>query len=58
MPVEIFLTKANAEPEYETIPSEEVTEEDMVIEEIVEEPKRMIKKRAKKQKSRLKRPKF
>ncbi len=39
MPVEIFLTKANAEPEYETIPSEEVTEKDMVIEEIVEEPK-------------------
>ena len=30
MPVEIFLTKANAEPEYETIPSEEVTEEDTV----------------------------
>ncbi len=39
MPVEIFLTKADAEPEYETIPSEEVTEEDTVIEEIVEEPK-------------------
>lgn len=39
MPVEIFLSKANAEPEYETIPSEEVTEEDTVIEEIVEEPK-------------------
>ncbi len=39
MPVEIFLTKANAEPEYETIPSEEVTQEDTVIEEIVEEPK-------------------
>ncbi len=39
MPVEIFLNKANAEPEYETIPSEEVTEEDTVIEEIVEEPK-------------------
>ncbi|MDY3908213.1 MAG: molecular chaperone HtpG [Eubacterium sp.] len=39
MPVEIFLTKANAEPQYETIPSEEVTEEDTVIEEIVEEPK-------------------
>lgn len=37
MPVEIFLTKANAEPEYETIPSEEVTEEDTVIEEIAEE---------------------
>ena len=39
MPVEIFLTKANAEPEYETIPMEEVTEEDTVVEEITEEPK-------------------
>lgn len=39
MPVDIFLTKANAEPEYETIPSDEVTEEDIVIEEIVEEKK-------------------
>ncbi|MBO5489562.1 MAG: molecular chaperone HtpG, partial [Eubacterium sp.] len=39
MPVEIFLSKANAEPEYETIPSEEVTEKDTVIEEITEEPK-------------------
>ena len=39
MPVEIFLTNENAEPQYETIPSEEVTEEDTVIEEIVEEPK-------------------
>lgn len=38
MPVEIFLTNENAEPQYETIPSEEVTEEDTVIEEIVEEP--------------------
>ncbi len=37
MPVEIYLTKANAEPEYETIPMDEVTEEDTVIEEIVEE---------------------
>ena len=40
MPVEIFLTNENAEPQYETIPSEEVTEEDTVIEEIVEEPKK------------------
>ena len=39
MPVEIFLTNENAEPQYETIPSEEVTEDDTVIEEIVEEPK-------------------
>ncbi len=40
MPVEIFLTNENAEPQYETIPSDEVTEEDTVIEEIVEEPKK------------------
>ena len=40
MPVEIFLTNENAEPQYETIPSEEVTEDDTVIEEIVEEPKK------------------
>lgn len=39
MPVEIYLTNENAEPQYETIPSEEVTEEDTVIEEVVEEPK-------------------
>lgn len=40
MPVEIFLTNENAEPEYETIPSEEVTEKDTVIEEVVEEPEK------------------
>ncbi len=40
MPVEIFLTNENAEPQYETILSEEVTEDDTVIEEIVEEPKK------------------
>ncbi len=39
MPVEIFLSKENAEPEYETIPSEEVQDTDTVVEEIVEEPK-------------------
>ncbi len=47
MPVEIFLTNENAEPQYETIPSEEVTEEDTVIEEIVEEPKKEEKKEKK-----------
>ena len=40
MPVEIFLTNENAEPQYETIPSEEVTEKDTVIEEIMEEPEK------------------
>lgn len=39
MPVEIFLTKANAEPQYETILPEEKTEKDTVIETVVEEAK-------------------
>ncbi len=39
MPTPIFLSKANAETEYETIPADEVTEKDTVIENIVEEAK-------------------
>ena len=39
MPTEIYLEKENAEPEYETIPANEVTEKDTVIETIVEEAK-------------------
>ena len=39
MPVEIYLTKANAEPEYETILPEEKTDKDTVIETIIEEAK-------------------
>ena len=39
MPTEIYLEKENAEPEYETIPADEVTEKDTVIETIVEEAK-------------------
>lgn len=39
MPTPIFLSKENAETEYETIPAEEVTEKDTVIENIVEEAK-------------------
>jgi len=39
MPVEIFLSKANAEQEYETIDATEVTEEDVVVEHIHEEAK-------------------
>jgi hypothetical protein len=58
MPVEIFLTKANAEPEYETIPSEEVTEEDTVIEEIVEEPKEDDKKGGEEAKEPVKKTKI
>lgn len=39
MPVEIFLSKANAEPEYETINEDEVLDTDEVVEHITEEPK-------------------
>ena len=39
MPTPIFLSKANAETEYETIPAEEVTEKDTVVERITEEAK-------------------
>ena len=39
MPVEIFLSKENAEQEYETIDEAELTEDDVVVERIHEEPK-------------------
>ena len=39
MPTPIYLAKENAEEEYETIPADEVTEKDKVIETIVEEAK-------------------
>ncbi len=39
MPTPIFLKKENAETEYETIPAEEVTEKDTVVETIIEEAK-------------------
>ena len=39
MPTPIFLEKANAKTEYETIPADEVTEKDTVVENIVEEAK-------------------
>lgn len=39
MPVEIFLKKANAEQEYETVEASEVKEDDVVVENIVEEAK-------------------
>ena len=38
MPVEIFLSKANAEPEYETIDEADVLDTDEVVEHITEEP--------------------
>ena len=39
MPVEIFLSKANAEPEYETIDEDDLREDDEVIEHIHEDAK-------------------
>ncbi len=39
MPVEIYLENATAEPQYETIPAEDVKETDTVIEHIMEEAK-------------------
>ena len=39
MPVNIYLNKENAEPEYEVIPVEEKTDKDTVIETIIEEEK-------------------
>lgn len=39
MPVEIFITKANVEQEFETIPEEELLESDVVVERIHEEAK-------------------
>ena len=39
MPVEIFLSKANAEPEYDTIDEADVLDTDTVVEHITEEPK-------------------
>ena len=39
MPVEIFLSRANAEPEYDTIDEADVLDTDPVVEHITEEPK-------------------
>ena len=39
MPVEILLSKANAEPEYDTIDEDDVLDTDTVVEHITEEPK-------------------
>ena len=39
MPVEIYLSDETAEPQYETIEKEELTDKDTVIETIVEEAK-------------------
>ena len=39
MPVEIFLSKENAEQEYETIPEEDLRDDDVIVERIHEEAK-------------------
>ena len=39
MPVEIFLSRANAEPEYDTIDEADVLDTDTVVEHITEDPK-------------------
>ena len=39
MPVEIFLSKANAEQEFETIDAEDIRDDDVVVEKLTEEAK-------------------
>ncbi len=56
MPVEIFLSKANAEPEYETIDEADVLESDEVVEHITEEPKEGEEGEPKKKAKIVKRP--
>lgn len=56
MPVEIFLSKANAEPEYETIDEEELLETDEVVEHITEEVKEGEEGEPKKKAKIIKRP--
>ena len=56
MPVEIFLSKANAEPEYETIDEADVLYTDEVVEHITEEPKEGEEGEAKQKAKIVKRP--
>lgn len=56
MPVEIFLSKANAEPEYETIDEDDVLDTDEVIEHITEEKKEGEEGEPKKKAKIVKRP--
>ena len=56
MPVEIFLTKANAEKEYETIDESELLDTDEVVEHITEEPKEGEEGEPKKKVKIVKRP--
>ena len=56
MPVEIFLTKANAEKEYETIDESALLDTDEVVEHITEEPKEGEEGEPKKKVKIVKRP--
>ncbi|HJA12703.1 MAG TPA: molecular chaperone HtpG [Candidatus Mediterraneibacter merdipullorum] len=56
MPVEIFLSKANAEPEYETIDEDELLDTDEVVEHIEEEKKEEGEGEPKKRVKIVKRP--
>ena len=56
MPVEIFLSKANAEPEYETIDEEDLLDTDEVVEYIEEEKKEGEEGEPKKKVKIVKRP--
>ncbi len=56
MPVEIFLSKANAEPEYETIDEADVLDTDEVVEHITEELKEGEEGEPKKKAKIVKRP--
>ena len=56
MPVEIFLSKANAQPEYETIDEEDVLDTDEVVEHITEEVKEGEEGEPKKKAKIVKRP--
>ena len=56
MPVEIFLSRANAEPEYETIDEADVLDTDEVVEHITEEPKEGEEGEPKKKAKIVKRP--
>lgn len=56
MPVEIFLSKANAEPEYDTIDEEELLDTDEIVEHIEEEKKEGEEGEPKKKVKIVKRP--
>ena len=56
MPTEIFLSKANAEPEYDTIDEDDVLDTDTVVEHITEDPKECEEGEPKKKAKIVRRP--